>query len=180
MIIETGKTYLDRTGSICKVVCHTLSSIVFGNDEYFTYFPIENGKENRERAFRVDRYGSHLGESDSYDLISEYQIPDLKWEWCAPDKVGLWAFGGSVKAAFPVLCTVSVVPHVSYVMDSWRCYLGPLPQIAQPKKVVKQTLWMVKRYANLLWEELWLPDGEVPNFKSFHDVGHKTCTTRTV
>lgn len=180
MLIETGKTYLNRAGSICKVVRHTRGSIVFGNDEHFTYFPIENGKENRERAFQVDRYGSHSGAENIYDLVLEYKMPDLQWVWCSPDKVGLWAFGGSVKGAFPVLCTIGVVPSLSYEIDSWRCYLGPLPQIAQPKKVVKQTLWMVKYYTKGVWEEVWLPDEETPKFKSFHDTGHKTTTTREV
>lgn len=180
MLVEVGKTYINRAGHICKVVCRTDSSVTFGTDSYYSYFPLEDGKENREKSFQVDRYGSYLGELDSHDLVVEYKLPDFKWEWCAPDKIGLWAFGGSVKGAFPVLCTVSVVPHISYVMDSWRCYLGPLPQIAQPKKVVKQTLWMVKYYATGTWQELWLPDEEVPKFKSFHDIGHKTTTTREV
>lgn len=180
MLVEVGKTYMNRAGSICKVLSRTDPSLHIGSDTYYSYFPLEDGREKREKSFQVDRFGSNLGESDSYDLISEYKMPDLQWEWCAPDKVGLWAFGGSIKGAFPVLCTVSVVPHISYVMDSWRCYLGPIPQISQPKKLVKQTLWMVKYHADLIWKELWLPDEEVPKTISYQDVVHKTCTTRTV
>lgn len=111
---------------------------------------------------------------------------DYKWVWGIPDKVGLWACGGTKNTAPESLKSDAVSVHMIHTFSgvhyfmAWRCYLGPIPEISQPKKPVKQTLWMVKRYANLLWEELWLPDGEVPNFKSFHDVGHKTCTTRTV
>jgi hypothetical protein len=186
MLVELGKTYLNRAGSICKVVAHTAQSITFGNDEFFAYFPIEGGKENRERAFPVDRFGSHLGESDSHDLISEYEMPDLHWVWGVPDKVGLWACGGHNQIETPSLTKCVVNLHIVYSFSdvhyhmAWRCYLGPIPQIAQPKKLVKQTLWMVKYYTTGTWEELWLPDEETPRFKSFHDVGHKTTTTRYV
>lgn len=187
MLVEVGKTYLDRTGSICKVVCHTRGSIVYGTDEYFTYFPIEGGKENRERAFQVDRYGSHSGAENilesqrkTYDLVMEYKMPELEWVWGTPDKVGIWAYGGNTKDKTPEVLTVDLIENVKGAcLHCWRCYLGPTPQIAQPKKPVKQTLWMVK-YHGGSWEQLWLPDEEVSKFASYQDECHKTCTTRTV
>ena len=183
MLIEVGKTYVNRVGNICKVVSRTDPSIQRGSDTFYSYFPLEDGKENRERAFQIDRFGSNLVESDSYDLISEYKMPELQWAWCSPDKNGLWAYGGDRDKTTPVLSGIDVVKDYSKTrarLNVWRCYLGPIPQISQPKKPVKQTLWMVKRYANLLWEELWLPDEELPKYKSFHDIGHKTTTTREV
>ena len=186
MLIEVGKTYLDRTGSICKVVSYTRGYIVYGTDEYFTYFPIEDGKENRERAFQVDRYGSHSGAENIYDLVMEYKMPDLQWVWCSPDKVGLWACGGHTSTEPPSLKSGGVNVHIIHSFSgvhyhmAWRCYLGPIPQISQPKKLVKQTLWLVKYHADLIWKEIWLPDEEVPKTISCQDVVHKTCTTRTV
>jgi len=184
MLIEVGKTYVNRVGNICKVVSRTdHPSMQMGSDTFYSYFPLEDGKENRERAFQIDRFGSNLVESDSYDLISEYKMSELQWAWCSPDKNGLWAYGGDRDKTTPVLSGIDVVKDYSKTrarLNVWRCYLGPIPQISQPKKPVKQTLWMVKRYANLLWEELWLPDEELPKYKSFHDIGHKTTTTREV
>lgn len=184
MIVELGKTYLDRTGSICKVVAHTAPSIIRGTDEFFTYFPVEGGKENRERAFQVDKYGSHLGEDHIYDLVIEYTMPDsqcdLQWVWGPPDKIGLWAFGGCNKEVAPVLKEIVVMMVQSSTLMAWRCYLGPIPRISQPKKLVKQTLWMVKYNNCMTWEELWLTGEDTPKFRSFHDVGHKTTTTRYV
>ena len=175
MLIEVGKTYINRAGSICRVVSYDRSF-----DSYYCYFPLEDGKENREKSFQVDGYGSNLMQDDSKDLISEYKMPDLQWVWCQPDKIGLWAFGGKHIEERPSIVSVSTFIFMPPTYDAWRCYLGPIPQISQPKKLVKQTLWMVKRYANLLWEELWLPDEEMPKFASFHDIGHKTTTTREV
>jgi hypothetical protein len=189
MLVEVGKTYVNRAGNICKVLSRTdpfsqaIPAIHVGFDTYYSYFPLEDGREKRETSYQVDRFGSHLGESDSHDLISEYKMPDLQWAWCQPDKNGLWAYGGDRDNTTPVLSGIDTVLDYSPTrarLNVWRCYLGPIPQIAQPKKLVKQTLWMVKYYTTGTWEELWLPDGGVPKFKSFHDIGHKTCTTRTV
>lgn len=186
MLIEVGKTYINRAGSVCKVLSRTNPSWQVGVDTYYSYFPLENGREVREQAFHVDRFGSHIEHCASKDLIMEYKIPELQWAWCAPDKIGLWACGGHTITEPPSLKSGGVNLHIIHSFSgvhyhmAWRCYLGPIPQISQPKKLVKQTLWMVKRYANLLWEELWLPDGEVPKFASFHDIGHQTTTTREV
>jgi hypothetical protein len=188
MIVEVGKTYINRAGSICKVVGRT--DLPLRQDSFYSYFPLKDGKENREQSFYVDRFGTNhansLGEDPRYDLIEEYKMPELQWVWGVPDKIGLWACGGHNQIETPSLTKCAVNLHIIYSFSgvhyhtAWRCYLGPIPQIAQPKKRVKQTLWMVKRHANLLWEELWLPDEETPQFKSFHDVGHKTTTTREV
>lgn len=183
MLIEVGKTYINRAGSVCKVLSRTDPSLHVGADTYFSYFPLIDGREKRETSYQVDRFGSHLGEGDSHDLISEYKMPDFEWVWSQPDKNGLWAYGGDREKTPPALSGIDVVWDYAPTrarLNCWRCYLGPIPQISQPKKLVKQTLWMVKRYANLLWEELWLPDGEVPKFASFHDIGHQTTTTREV
>lgn len=184
MLIEVGKTYINRDGYVCKVVCRTDEPLCIGVCSYYSYFPLENGRENRETAFRVDMYGSHLGEGIGGDLIGEYRLPDLEWAWCKPDKIGLWACGGYEKTVPASLKTsgvkVIIVDHffgVEYHV-AWRCYLGPIPQISQPKKLVKQTLWMVKYYTTGVWQELWLPDGEVPKYRDFQDIGHKTTTTR--
>jgi hypothetical protein len=179
MIVEVGKTYVNRAGSICKVLSRTDHPSV---NDYYSYFPLENGREVREQAFHVDRFGSHLEHCASKDLIMEYKMPDLQWVWGTPDKVGIWAYGGNTKHKTPEVVTVDLIENMkgAFYMTCWRCYLGPIPQITQPKKLVKQTLWMVKRYANLLWEELWLPDEEVPKTISYQDVVHKTTTTRTV
>ena len=193
MIIELGKTYQSNDGKFWRIIQEdilprhqdtTEFKFVGANDgcKYVRFNATGDSNLDIKLIFKSNDAQELWGGCVGAWSGNFTKIPDtLVWEWCAPDKVGLWAFGGSVKGAFPVLCTVNVVPHISYVMmDSWRCYLGPIPEIAQPKKPVKQTLWMVKRYANLLWEELWLPDEELPKYKSFHDVGHKTTTTREV
>ena len=181
MIIEVGKTYVNRAGSLCKVLSRTDPSWQVGVDTYYSYFPLENGREVREQAFHVDRFGSHLEHCASKDLIMEYKIPELQWVWGVPDKVGIWAYGGNAKDKTPEVLTVDLIENVKGAcLYCWRCYLGPIPQISQPKKLVKQTLWMVKYNNCMIWKELWLPDEETPKFRSFHDVGHKTTTTRTV
>jgi hypothetical protein len=182
MLIEVGKTYVNQAGNMCKVVCRIDRSEHVGVTPYFSYFPLEDGKENREHSYHVDKYGSYLGGLDSHDLVVEYKMPDLKWEWSLVNKDGLWAYGGDREQIPPVFCSIDMISD--YTSRSrgkvWRCYLGPLPQIAQPKKLVKQTLWMVKCFNRLLWEELWLPDEETPKLWCLHDIAHKTCTTRTV
>lgn len=184
MLIEVGKTYINRAGSICKVLSRTDPSLQIGSDSYFSYFPLEDGREAREQSFQVDKYGSHLSEDNQMDLIMEYKMPDLQWVWCRPDKDGLWSYGGDREKTSPVFTGVDIVRDCTTTtkprLNCWRCYLGPIPQISQPKKLVKQTLWMIKYYTKGVWEELWLPDEETPRFQSFHDVGHKTTTTRHV
>ena len=182
MLIEVGKTYVNQAGNICKVVCRIDRSEHVGVTPYFSYFPLEDGKENREHSYHVDKYGSYLGGLDSHDLVVEYKMPDLKWEWKTPDKEGIWAYGGTFTEQAPKAMSVDLIENVksAFYLKCWRCYLGPVPEISQPKKLVKQTLWMVKCFNRLLWEELWLPDEETPKLWCLHDIAHKTCTTRTV
>ena len=186
MIIEVGKIYVNRAGDLCKVVSSTYTDgrlcVSIGMDTYYSYFLLENGRENREVSFLADRNGSHLGECCGKDLISEYKMPNYEWAWCKPDKNGIWAYGGDRQKASPELSGFDIVEDYSTRerLDCWRCYLGPIPQVAQPKKLVKQTLWMVKYYSKGMWEELWLPTEETPKFTSFHDIGHQTTTTRHI
>jgi len=191
MIIEVGKTYINRAGSLCKVLSRTDPSVSNGFVAYYSYFPLENGREVREQAFHVDKYGSYIWVSNSlvdnlgidHDLVEEYKIPELQWAWCQPNKNGLWAYGGDRDKTPPLLSGIDIVWDYAPTrarINCWRCYVGPIPQISQPKKLVKQTLWLVKYHADLIWKEIWLPDEEVPKTISYQDVVHKTCTTRTV
>ncbi len=184
MLVEVGKTYVNRAGYICKVLSRTDEFYSF-----FSYFPLKDGKENREKAFHIDKYGFSIhrnsdGEPDSHDLIKEYKMPDYKWIWCTPDKVGLWICDEGDKNTTPTVegATIYIIPSLGggHYLQAWRCYLGPIPQIAQPKKPVKQTLWMVKYLGMGAWQELWLSDEEAPKNRDYQDVVHKTCTTRTV
>jgi hypothetical protein len=182
MIIEVGKTYLNQAGSVCRVASRTDPPSLAGLGTFYSYFPLEDGKENREKSFNVDKYGSYLGELYGHDLVVEYKFPDLKWVWGPPDKPGIWAYGGTVIEKVGKILSVDLIESLKScsLIHCWRCYLGPVPEIAQPKKPVKQTLWMVKCFNRLLWEELWLPDEETPKLWCLHDIAHKTCTTRTV
>lgn len=184
MIIELGKTYLDRTGSICKVVEHTIESITRGTDEFFTYFPIENGKENRSRAFHVNKYGFHLGDGHIYDLVIEYKKPDPNpntWIWGAPDKNGLWAYGGDREKISPVFSAVDIIfDHTTRKSSNcWRCYLGPVPEIKKP--LVKEELWFCQFSPNGEWVKFWVPEGKYHS-EEFNNCPnkHKTTTTRYV
>ena len=89
MLVEVGKTYVNQAGSICKVVSRTDPPSCIGWGTFYSYFPLEDGKENREEAFHVDKYGSYLGELNGHDLVVEYKFPDFKWVWGPPDKSGI-------------------------------------------------------------------------------------------
>jgi hypothetical protein len=182
MNIEVGSTYRANDGAFWTI--HDARYYDVAQDFRFEATNTVLVEGNSVRYFDKDgRTGTDLRLICKYEpTVESWEGLDaaLVWEWRAPDKVGLWAFGGNFKCVCPVLCSVNIIPQISSMMDSWRCYLGPIPEIAQPKKPVKQTLWMVKCFNRLLWEELWLPDEEVPKLWCLHDIAHKTCTTRTV
>jgi hypothetical protein len=50
MLVEVGKTYVNRAGDICKVLSRTDPPSLVGWDGFYSYFPIENGKENMEQS----------------------------------------------------------------------------------------------------------------------------------
>ena len=196
MIIEVGNTYRGNDGAFWTIQ----------DGRYYDFYQVFKFKGVNEgkclRYFDKDgRTGTDLRLICKYEPTVEVppevwhgcvgawngnftNIPtNLVWEWKVPDKIGLWICDEGNKNTTPTVEGANIHTIHSIVgwnyLQAWRCYLGPIPQIAQPKKTVKQTLWMVK-YHGGSWEQLWLPDEEVPKFWSYQDEGHKTCTTRTV
>lgn len=194
MIIELGKTYQSNDGKFWRII----KEDILQRHQDATEFKFVGAND----GCKYVRFNATGDSCLDIKLISESndaqelwggcvgawsgnftKIPDtLVWEWKTPDKKGIWAYGGTFTEQAPKVMSVDLVENAksAFYLKCWRCYLGPVPEISQPKKPVKQTLWMVKCHNRKMWEELWLPDEEVPKLASRYDTCHKTCTTRTV
>jgi hypothetical protein len=199
MIIEVGNTYQANDGKFWRII----QEDILQRHQDATEFKFVGAND----GCKYVRFNANGDSCLDIKLISESndaqelwggcvgawsgnftKIPDtLVWEWKTPDKEGIWAlrrdaYGGTLTEQAPKAMSVQLIENVKscFYLKCWRCYLGPVPEISQPKKPVKQTLWMVKCFNRLLWEELWLPDEETPKLWCLHDIAHKTCTTRTV
>jgi len=194
MIIELGKTYQSNDGKFWRIIQEDILPRHQDTTEFKFVGANDGCKYVRFNATGDSNLGIKLifKSNDAQELwggcVGAWngnftKIPDtLVWEWKTPDKEGIWAYGGTFTEQAPKAMSVDLIENVKngFYLNCWRCYLGPVPEISQPKKPVKQTLWMVKCHNRKMWEELWLPDEEVPKLASRYDTCHKTCTTRTV
>lgn len=110
---------------------------------------------------------------------------DYKWVWGIPDKVGLWAYGGTKNTAPESLKSDVVSVHMIHTFSgvhyhmAWRCYLGPIPEIK--KTLVKEELWFCQFSYNGEWVQFWIPEKAYysEEFRNCPNK-HKTTTTRYV
>ena len=179
MIIEVGKTYVNQAGSICRVVSRTDPPSLVGWGTFYSYFPLEDDKENREKSFNVDKYGSYLGELYGHDLVVEYKFPDFKWVWGPPDKPGIWAYGGTVIEKVGKILSVDLIENLKSCsfIHCWRCYIGPTPEIKKPP--VKETLWFFQQSEGQPWGFIWMKDGYSEHTEYITSCANKHCTTTT-
>jgi hypothetical protein len=165
MDIEVGKTYKANDGKFWRIMQEDIDPTVefkfVGANDGCKYVRFNSNGDSRLDIKLISESNDAQELWGGLDAawnrnFTKITTNNLVWEWCAPDKIGLWAFGGSVKGASPGLYNVSIVPNISCMMDSWRCYLGPVPEIAQPRE-----FWKNGRKAGEVSVETKISDGGI-------------------
>lgn len=89
----------------------------------------------------------------------------LEWRYGMPDKLGLWAYSDNPESLPPRIETGVRAYRSLSGMQRWWCYLGPIPAIAYPKRMVEKQLWMIPTAVlgpySTYYRELWLSKGAV-------------------
>ena len=89
-------------------------------------------------------------------------MTECRWQWCKPDKPGLWWYGGQVPE-MPVIKSLIQVDVPSAKNQAWYAYIGPIPpEPLPPKRKVTQTRWMVPIVSDRYAMHWLSPDDTIP------------------
>jgi hypothetical protein len=95
--------------------------------------------------------------------IQREAVTEYRWQWCRPDRSGVWAFGGRGET-YESWTTVEV--YERNIEPGWWCFLMPLPTILPPKKKTVWRMWVVP-YVSIvekgsIFAPIWCKDGVRP------------------
>ena len=92
-------------------------------------------------------------------------MTEYRWEWCKPDRSGVWAFGGVHRTESKFINAMHVLNH-SLSSAGWWCFLMPLPEILPPKRKTVWRMWVCSS-GTINNEDrvlvFWYPDGNSPS-----------------